>query len=406
MNLAPCKIDRQLPIAHVVRDLELASGGPSRSIPQLIEALDELPQDPAWLQYLVFGDRGKPNAELSHMTRARIHGIKAANASIQVLAQAIQQIHVQDPLRLIHVHGLWSPTLHSVIMRARQLRIPYIVSPRGMLSEWCFNHKRLKKRIGWWLYQRSDLQRAAAVHVTSEAEKEDVRRLGVRSDIVVVPNGTNLRISQRSITERSIRTALCITRLHPVKGLDMLIEAWATLRPHCWRLIIAGPSEEGMRERLIAQIAKLDLTQQIELRAEVDEPTKTELFMQADLFVLPSQSENFGMSIAESLAIGVPVVTTTGTPWADVSTYKCGWIVPPRTADLTKALQSALAASTEVLFEMGQCGRQLILDKFTWPAVAHRMRAVYQSIIQPESAQSPGRATGTVNTIHDKYTRH
>ena len=388
-------------IAHAVRDLELASGGPSRSIPQLVEALDLLPSDDAWVQHLVFGDRGNPNAQLKPTMNVQFHGVTGglSGTTANGLAQELQRIHAQTPLRLVHVHGLWSPTLHCVIKWARSSRVPYVVSPRGMLSAWCFNHKRLKKRIGWWLYQRSDLQRAAAIHVTSEEEKSDVQGLGISSPVVVVPNGANLNTTLRGLQEKPTRVALCITRLHPVKGLDMLIDAWASLHPENWKLIIAGPSEEGMRERLIAQIAKLKLVDQVELHGEVDETAKSKLFALSDLFVLPSQSENFGMSIAESLAIGVPVVTTTGTPWSDVSSYNCGWIVPPRTADLTSALRLALAAKPTMLFEMGQRGRQLILDKFTWPAVALRMRAAYESTIQTGTVEMAGRDAGTVNTI-------
>lgn len=388
-------------IAHAIRDLELASGGPSRSIPQLVEALDLLPNSDAWIQHLLFGNRGNPNAQLKPTASLQVHGVTEglSGTAANGLAQELQRIHTQSPLRLVHVHGLWSPTLHNVIKWARHARVPYVVSPRGMLSEWCFNHKRLKKRIGWWLYQRSDLQRAAAIHVTSEAEKSDVQGLGIRGPVVVVPNGANLNTTLRGLQEKPTRVALCITRLHPVKGLDMLIDAWASLRPENWKLIIAGPSEEGMRERLIAQIGKLKLVDQVELQGEVDEAAKSKLFALSDLFVLPSQSENFGMSIAESLAIGVPVVTTTGTPWTDVSSYNCGWIVPPRTADLTTALRLALAAKPAMLFEMGQRGRQLILDKFTWPAVALRMRAAYESIIQTSKVDTAGRHAGSANTI-------
>ena len=389
-------------LAHVVRDLELASGGPSRCIPQFVEALDQLPTEDAWIQHLVFGDRGNANVKLKTTDGFRAHGVKGALAGLRPngLADELQSIHSQDhAIQLVHVNGLWSPTLHRVIKWAQSRQIPYVVSPHGMLSNWCFNHKRLKKRIGWWLYQRSDLQRAAAVHVTSEAEKTDVRGLGITSPILVVPNGTHVNTTPRSTQEKPTRVALCITRLHPVKGLDMLIDAWASLRPENWKLIIAGPSEEGMRERLIAQIAKLKLVDQVELQGEVDDTAKSKLFALSDLFVLPSQSENFGMSIAESLAIGVPVVTTTGTPWSDVSSYNCGWIVPPRTADLTGALRLALAAKPAKLFEMGQRGRQLILDKFTWPAVALRMRTAYESIMQTGNANTAGRDAGAVNTI-------
>ncbi|MCC6509097.1 MAG: glycosyltransferase [Pirellulaceae bacterium] len=377
-------------IVHVVRDLELASGGPSRSIPQLVLALDQLRtcHEHRWIQHVAFCDRGQPNAQFPDRGEAlRLEPVSGGRSSLGALAGRMTQLHSQSPLSLIHVHGLWSPPVHRVITWARRNRVPYVVSPRGMLSEWCFNHKRLKKRIGWWLYQHSDLQNAAAIHATSNDEMLDARRMKLKPTIAVIPNGSDLPNYERPlIVNKPVRMALCLTRLHPVKGIDMLIEIWAKLKPANWRLHIAGPSEAGMREKLRQLIQKHNLHDSVTLGEEADETEKQSLLKDADLFILPSKSENFGMVIAEALAIGLPVVTTTGTPWAEVKTRGCGWIAAPEPDDLALVIQQALAQPPEVLHNMGQLGRQLIDERFAWSSVANQMKTLYQSLFQSSAS--------------------
>ncbi len=367
-------------IVQAIRDLELASGGPSRSIPQLVEAIQTASRERGWIQHLIYSDRGAANAELMSTQHLRVRPVTHTTKLANQLASVVSEIHQQDAISLIHVHGLWSPTLHRVMRWARSAKIPYIVSPRGMLSEWCFNHKRMKKRIGWWLYQSRDLQRAACLHATSEEERNDIQRMNIGTPVAVIPNGMDVKGSNRELATHSPRLALCITRLHPVKGLDLLIDAWARLRPTDWKLVIAGPSEQGMRERIQGQIARLQLESCIELREEVNGSMKAELLQAAEVFVLPSLSENFGMAIAESLAHGIPVLTTTGTPWSQIVSHQCGWYVAPETAALTTALQQATTSTSETLHEMGVRGRALIANDYSWPAIANRMIEAYTSV--------------------------
>ncbi len=350
-------------ILHAIRDLELASGGPSRSIPQLVMAIDSAAHGDGLKQHVVYGDRGNANATISTSSRVAVHGMRSASsfAAFNALATCADRLHSSQPISLLHVHGLWSPELHRVMRWARGQKLPYVVSPRGMLSEWCINHKRLKKRLGWLLYQSNDLKKASAIHATSDDERNDVRRMGIETPTFVVPNGMqvveNLR-QPRPATEA--RVALCITRLHPVKGLELLIEAWDNLQLPNWKLVIAGPSEAGMREKLETQIQRSKSQRMIELKGEVDGPAKQTLLDSADLFVLPSFSENFGMAIAESLAHGLPVITTTGTPWSVIVSNRCGWFVAPNVSELQRALQEATGSSPETLIEMGQRGQALM----------------------------------------------
>jgi glycosyltransferase involved in cell wall biosynthesis len=372
-------------LVHVVRDLELASGGPSRSIPQLVLALDALQSSElSWNQSVVFLDRGQPNAQFPGASeRLQVYPVKPVGSSLVALAKAVEQINAELPVSLVHVHGLWNLPAHRCIVWARTNRVPYVMSPRGMLSAWCFGHKRWKKEIGWRLYQRRDLNRAAAIHATSQDELSDIKRMKLTAPTAVVPNGSELSTLERSVQHKTTRNALCLTRLHPVKGIDMLIEAWAKLTPDNWHLTIAGPSEAGMREKLSALITQTQMEDRILLRGEASDQDKQQLFKDADLFILPSKSENFGMVIAEALSSGLPVITTTGTPWSQIVAYDCGWYIEPHLEALTKAISTATNQSPDRLHSMGTLGRKLVADRFAWPAVAPQMQSFYRSLLVP-----------------------
>ena len=221
---------------------------------------------------------------------------------------------------IVHLHGLWSPTINSAARQARKLKIPYVVSTKGMLASWAMAHKALKKKIAWWLYQQRDLVGASVLLASSEFEQQDVAAHLPRSKVVTIPHGFdkrphNIQVHALLPEKEQVRWALAMGRLHPVKGYAELIEAWGSLHPPGWKLAIAGPDEAGYRAVLEALIRKHALTDQIFLLGEVDDSRKWSLLDQCELFVAPSKTENFGLAIAEALQSGTPVITTTGTPW-------------------------------------------------------------------------------------------
>ncbi|MFZ1103737.1 MAG: glycosyltransferase [Hyphomicrobiaceae bacterium] len=160
-------------------------------------------------------------------------------------------LHEIGPLDIIHDSGLWLPHNHRLAALARHRRITRIVSTRGMLEPWALAHKGWKKRVAWAAYQRRDLARAAALHATAPTEARNLAALGLRPPVYTIPNGLDLPENLvRESCAQGLRTALFIGRLYPVKGLPMLIEAWAQVRPPGWRLQIAGPDETGHRREL------------------------------------------------------------------------------------------------------------------------------------------------------------
>ncbi len=226
---------------------------------------------------------------------------------------------------IVHDNGLWRPHNHQVASAAARCGVPRIVSTRGMLEPWALAHKRWKKRLAWRLYQRRDLDRAAALHATAPSEAGSLARLRLRPPVQMIPNGMDLPpLAPRPAGSATVRTALFLGRIYPVKGLPMLVEAWARTRPPGWRLVIAGPDEAGHRAEVERRVAQAGLGDMVSFPGPVHGDAKSAVLGAADLFVLPSHSESFGMAVAEALAHEVPVLTTTAAPWPQLTERGCG----------------------------------------------------------------------------------
>jgi glycosyltransferase involved in cell wall biosynthesis len=378
-------------IILTIAGLEGKFGGPSRSVPALAAALGRLGADVDLITTLPRSSESAPLLPPSHLVRS--HLVRRRSRATQwftdgdAFGTVVRACCSSPDDAVIHDQGLWLASNHVVAVTAHKLGRPRIVSPRGMLSSWALAAKSFKKRAAWSLYQRRDLMRASALHATSQSEVVDCRRMGYRGPVTVTGNGTdfppdNAGGSWDASRLSAIRTALCLGRVHPVKGLSTLVEAWARLRPSGWRLVIAGGDENGHAAELTQQIVRDDLEEHVEMIGEVDSQAKWALYQSADLFVLPSLSENFGIVVAEALASGVPVLTTKGTPWSELPERGCGWWVETGVAPLVEALRTALATSPAELRAMGARGKSLVESKYTWDGAAREMLSFYESVIR------------------------
>lgn len=327
---------------HTVASLSEGQGGLSRSVPALVASLTAVGVDAV---LAVGGDAPVARADVAH------------------------------------VHGLWLPLHHAAARAARKARTPLIVAPRGMLEPWALAHKRLKKRVAWHLYQRRDLQMAAALHATSEAEVESIRRRGLTPPVALIPNGVEMPTELPGRVRGERRRALFLSRIHPVKGLPLLVEAWARVRPSGWELLLAGPDEGGHRAQIEALVRAAGLADVVTFAGPVSDTEKWALYRSADLFVLPTHSENFGLVVAEALGAGVPVLTTRGAPWRELETHACGWWTNVSADALADALRQATATPRADLDAMGERGQALVAERYGWHDVARRMLAVYEHVL-------------------------
>jgi glycosyltransferase involved in cell wall biosynthesis len=410
-----------LKILFTIADLQPESGGPSRSVSALAGAVAEMGSEVELVALEYGGGNRSPmvppkpvlttlvpcRGALAKKFRCTPEFEKALRKGYadysEVRGQRSDVSRLKNPI--IHDNGLWLPTNHTAARVARQIGLPLIVSPRGMLTPWAMRFHGFKKRLAWLLYQRRDLQSAQVLHATSHQEAAEFRVLGLKQPIAVIPNGvtlpTEVQKSEAGSRKSAGRTILFLSRIHPKKGLLDLVEAWTAViqnsefgiqNSDMWRVVVAGGDENGHLAEVKAEIAKLGarsreqgakrFEESFQFIGEVADEAKWDLYRNADLFVLPTHSENFGIVIAEALACGMPVITTRGTPWEDLITHRCGWWVEIGAKPLAEALNEAMRLSDEERRAMGLRGRRLVEENYTWPAAAKKMMAVYRWMLE------------------------
>ena len=278
---------------------------------------------------------------------------------------------------ILHGHGLWlMPNVYPA-WAARAGRAKFVLSPRGMLGAEALSFSRLRKRAFWRLLQAPALREAACLHATSEAELGDIRAAGLINPVAVIPNGVDLP-EPASSDPSGVRTVLSLGRIHPKKGLDTLVRAWALVEAAHpdWRLKIVGPAELGHDRDLTALGASLNL-KRMSIEGPAYGPARLAAYREADLFVLPTRHENFANTVGEALAAGVPVISTKGAPWAGLETKGCGWWIDHGPEPLAAAMKAALPLPRQTLAAMGSNGRAWMARDFSWSRVAEDMLAVY-----------------------------
>lgn len=282
---------------------------------------------------------------------------------------------------MLHQAGIWTSFNHATASFAHRRRIPLVCSPRGMLDDWSLRHSRIKKQIAWQLYARRDLRRVDLFHATSSLEADFIRKLGFKQPVAVIPNGVEFPSNQprapRPTPHSPKRSALFLSRLNPKKGIPRLLEAWASIRPEGWRLDLAGPDERGYRAVLEKQVAALGLGNAVRFLGNVADADKWALYRAADLFVLPTETENFGIVVAEALACGTPVLTTRGAPWPGLLDERCGWWVENTSQGIRDGLAAALHTDPATLREMGERGVTYVRKEYDWNVIGRRMLAAY-----------------------------
>jgi glycosyltransferase involved in cell wall biosynthesis len=369
----------------IVAGLSKSGGGMSYSVPSWSNALalEKIQRTLITLQYI--GEETSDYVDQNLVKLITVPSVKLPLFDIhwsshfqKILYQFCQQTGVE----LIHSHGIWLPSNHYAVVVAKKLKIPLIATPHGMLTEWSFHYKWLKKRLAWWIYQKNDLNQARVVHLTSIDEEKDLRRLGFKGTTAVIPNGVEIP-SWREETpiEKPYRTALFVSRIHPKKGLLNLVEAWKQVQPKGWKMRLVGPDEGGHLAEVQKTVREKGLEPDFIFSGPLYGNALWEAYWQSDLFILPTMNENFGNVVPEALACGVPVITTHGTPWEELDTHSCGWWIPVGVAPLAEALRKATELSDAQRREMGKRGRKLVEEKYTWHSVGKQMKTLYEWVL-------------------------
>jgi glycosyltransferase involved in cell wall biosynthesis len=288
---------------------------------------------------------------------------------------------------LIHATAIFSWFNVAVEAAARRAGIPYVISPRGSLDPEALTFSRAKKAVFFALGGRRALDRASALHVTSEMEDAHVRRFLPGARIGIVPNGVAVPSDAELTRVRSGATGdariLYLGRIHPKKNLTALVRAWSRFvagkQPAT--LSIVGPDDHGHRAEIARLIAAEGATGSVRLEDRVDGEAKHRLLAGARALVLPSHTENFGNVVAEALAHGTPAIASTGTPWSGLREHACGWWIDPTEDNLGRAMSEALALPSEARAEKGERGRRWVSETLSWPSVTRSMIEFYEDVL-------------------------
>lgn len=371
----------KIQVNHVISSIDVLSGGPSYSVTQLNNFINKIGLQSTISTFIT-------NSPLIPFEiDNNIFSIKNNLLKYQNLKKLISDQIDLKKINILHGHGIWQFPIHLTTKIARRKQIPYIISPRGMLEPWALNTHKWKKKIAMWSYQYKDLANANCIHTTSQMEAENICNLGFKNPIAIIPNGIDTSDfplkSKKNSNDKN--TLFFLSRIHPKKGIELLIEAWPQIdnkQRQCWQVEIAGNGEEIYIDSLKRLIESKGLQKEIKIIGPQFGESKSEAYHRADLFILPTYSENFGIVVAEALACGVPVITTQGTPWEELNTHNAGWWIEIGVQPLVKALNEAMQLSKEQRKKMGQNGRKLVEEKYSIEAVAKQMAQLYQWILK------------------------
>jgi glycosyltransferase involved in cell wall biosynthesis len=284
---------------------------------------------------------------------------------------------------VVHVHSLFNFATIPACRAARRARVPYVVRPLGQLDGWSLKQGSWKKAPYLHLVERSHLANASAIHATSESEAESVRALGYGDKVRVIPLG--VPAAQPRVAAASAGAPvrlLFLSRLHPKKNIPLLLAALriAVDRGARVRLTIAGAGTADYVASLRAMAAERQIEKEVQFAGHVEGEAKRRLFVDSDLFVLPSHQENFGIAAAEALAAGLPVIVSDQVAIAgDVAGADAGLVVPVDVEKLAGAIVT-LANAPETRRRMGLNAAALARDRYSWEATAHALVALYEEL--------------------------
>ena len=349
-------------VLHTIRSLDPLAGGPSRSVPLTVDALCKAGVD----AYVWSLDGG------SSLCR---------ELEIPVVGTTLEAALAGYEWDLVHDHGVWRWTNRRVARLCRSSETCRVVSPRGMLEPWALRNHRWRKQVAWYAYQKSHLLSSSGLHATSQAEADQLRALGFEGPVAVIPNGVESRGTFALASFDRPPQALFMSRLHPKKGLALLIEAWRTVRPSGWTMRVVGPDEGGHRAELERLVAAAGLQGEWSFEAPVYGNDRWRVLQEAQLFILPSHSENFGIVVAEALAAGLPVITTTGTPWNRIDAMGCGLQVAPQVGAIASALEDLTSRSAEERRAMGTRGHSWVEGEFDWAKIGAQLSLFYDELL-------------------------
>ncbi len=378
-----------LRVLHAIATLSPKSGGPQTAIWPMLDAL----QKHGVSVELASTDADGPGQTLTP------HRLPAAHFPVHMLPgeskfAAWVDEHVAR-FDVVHVHGIWNRPSSAAMSAARIHCKPYVVRSCGMLAPYSWNRRWWKKRPYWWLVERKNVRNAAAIHVTSPGERDEVAEWGMPPSIREIPLGLDATAFETPVNRDELRRrcgpktgdrpiVLTMGRLHPVKAIaELLLPAFARQKSDAI-LAIAGGQDDTVRdypEEIRRCIDRLGLNDRVVMLGAIEPRDKWAMYDGARLYIQSSRTENFGLSVAEALGRGCPVIVTEGVQSRSVvEAVRGGWVVPFDRDRLAAAIDEALA-SPAATRELGEKAAIAVKAELSWDRGAERLKDLYQSLV-------------------------
>lgn len=379
-------------ILHVIADVHKGGGGTSEVVPRLARALHALGHEVA-----VAAVKSEISDEMQIAIDAGVRYEGSAEISgpfPRALGYAPDFAHRITPLvkaaDVVHLHGLWMYPTWAAAWLARKYRKPYVMMPHGFLEPERLKISKWKKKLVGLLVERRNLNRSSGLVATAASEAEGFRAYGLDRPTHVMPIGLdfdsidsaqrNEELLQRIGCDSGKKRVLYFSRITPIKGLDLLCEAWDKVKRADWQLVIVGPDDRGYTDEMKALYASHIADGSVVFHGPIYGRDKFDLLKSVDAFVLPTRSENWSIAVAEAMAAGLPVVCTKGAPWRCISEVGAGAWVDVSVEGIAGGLSEVMNASDDVRIAMGRRGRAWVEDNLQWSKIAREMIEFYEKL--------------------------
>lgn len=362
-------------ILHYIPSIDQSSGGVGAYLQLMAHDLGRLVE----LHIVSHRSRNElliENSTVHYIDGRRTHLHKAKAEFLNLL----DELHPD----VVHVNCCWELLSSYTVFWAKKKNYPVLITTHGMLEPWVIRKNYwIKKLPALLLYQKKALKMANSLVATAESERKNLLIANYNPIVELVPNGVIMDDISLKYSWEPNKIILFLALLRPNKGADLLIKAVKKLENELtgYRVIIAGTGENGYVNSLKELVHNLNLEGIVSFPGGIYGNEKWDLYQKADVFVLPTLNENFGIVIAESLASGTPVITTKGAPWPELEEWKCGWWVERDVSSFVRALEEFLKLPVEKWEQMGRKGRKLIEEKYSSEKVAKELMMLYRSVL-------------------------